>query len=292
MADIPDYLIERSRERRQLLTGDTSGDAGGGAAGDVAGVAATPAAATAATATTPAAATAPAVLAPQPVPAPIPEVPPPTPPSVLAALGRKRIPYWAMPVLLFLPIWAFLYVGTLESPTRGETGLIGNGEEVYTSTAACSSCHASDGAGTNSGPQLSGGEMLLTFPETPDGLGLAQQIEWIVKGTNDTGVGRPYGATSRGDAGEGRVAGWFGEMPGFSDDLTAREVISVSLYERAVHNDSDTARTVAALVDEMTASGDIALPESFPADITAEEIQALLAPIFGAAAMETESAES
>ena len=191
-----------------------------------------------------------------------------------------------MPVLLFLPLWAFLYVGTLESPTRGETGLIGEGEEVYASTAACASCHGGDGAGTNSGPKLNGGETLLTFPESPGGLGLAQQIEWIVKGTNDTGVGRPYGAANRGGAAgegggaEGRVAGWFGEMPGFSGDLTAREVIAVSLYERAVHNDSDTARTVAALVEELSASGDVALPDSFASDITAEEIQALLAPVF------------
>lgn len=197
-----------------------------------------------------------------------------------------------MPVLLFLPLWAFLYVGTLESPTRGETGLIGEGEEVYANTAACASCHGGDGAGTNSGPQLNGGELMLTFPESPDGLGLAQQIEWIVKGTNDTGVGRPYGAASRGEgsaaAAEGRVAGWFGEMPGFSGDLTAREVIAVSLYERAVHNDSATARTIAALVEEMSATGDVALPESFSSDITAEEIQALLAPVFagGGDAME------
>ena len=190
-----------------------------------------------------------------------------------------------MPALLFLPLWAFLYVGTLESPTRGETGLIGEGAEVYANTAACASCHGGDGAGTNSGPQLNGNELLLTFPESPDGLGLAQQIEWIVKGTNDTGVGRPYGAPSRGGTageggGEGRVAGWFGEMPGFSGDLTAREVIAVSLYERAVHNDSATARTVAALVEELSASGDVTLPESFAPDITAEEIQALLAPVF------------
>ena len=196
-----------------------------------------------------------------------------------------------MPALLFLPLWAFLYVGTLESPTRGETGLIGEGEEVYTNTAACASCHGGDGAGTNSGPQLNGGELLLTFPESPDGLGLAQQIEWIVKGTNDTGVGRPYGAANRGEGGaEGRVAGWFGEMPGFSADLTAREVIAASLYERAVHNDSATARTIAALVEELSATGDVVLPESFSPDITAEEIQALLAPVFagGGDAVEAE----
>lgn len=285
MADIPDYLLERSRERRQLLTGQSSDAATGSDTG--ASGAAAPAATS--SADVPAAAGAggqsPPILAPQPAPAPPPPPPPPTPPYVLAALRRQRIPYWAMPVLLFLPIWAFLYVGTLESPTRGETGIIGEGAEVYAATAACASCHAADGAGTNSGPQLNGGELLLTFPEVPDGLGLAQQIEWIVKGTNDTGVGRPYGAATRGDAAgeggdDGRVAGWFGEMPGFSGDLTAREVIAVTLYERAVHNESDTARTLAGLVEEMTASGDVVLPESFASDITAEEIQALLAPVF------------
>ena len=283
MADIPDYLLERSRERRQLLTGQ-GGDAADAAAGDAAAAGGTgaPAGASAGGQAAP-------ILAPHPAPAPPPPPPPPTPPAVLASRRRQRIPYWVMPVLLFLPLWAFLYVGTLESPTRGETGLIGEGEEVYANTAACASCHGGDGAGTNSGPQLNGGELLSTFPESPDGLGLAQQIEWIVKGTNDTGVGRPYGATSRG-GGEGRVAGWFGEMPGFSGDLTAREVIAASLYERAVHNDSATARTIAALVEELSATGDVVLPESFSPDITAEEIQALLAPVFagGGDAMEAE----
>lgn len=291
MADIPDYLLERSRERRQFLTGQ-AGDAPGEADATAAeATAADAAAAGSVPATGGTAAGAPAgasaggqsapILAPQPAPAPPPPPPPPTPPSVVAALGRKRIPYWAMPVLLFLPIWAFLYVGTLESPTRGETGILGEGAEVYSSTAACASCHGSDGAGTNSGPQINGGELLLTFPESPDGLGLAQQIEWIVKGTNGTGVGRPYGAASRGvDSAEGHVAGWFGEMPGFGGDLTAREIIAVTLYERAVHNDSATARTIAALVEELSASGDVVLPDSFASDITAEEIQALLAPVF------------
>ena len=291
MADIPDYLLERSRERRQLLTGK-GGDApaaGGDATGGDATAASVPATGGGAAPAGASAGQSAPILAPQPAPAPPTPPPPPTPPSVLAAQRRQRIPYWVMPALLFLPLWAFLYVGTLESPTRGETGIIGEGEEVYANTAACASCHGAEGGGANSGPQLSAGELLLTFPESPDGLGLAQQIEWIVKGTNGTGVGRPYGAPTRGDE-EGRVAGWFGEMPAFSDNLTAREIIAASLYERAVHNDSAVARTVAALVEELSASGDVTLPESFPSEITAAEIQALLAPVFASESGEMEAA--
>ncbi len=270
MVDIPEYLLERSRERRQLLTGQ---DPGGPA--EATATSAAPATVEAAASPAAPAQPAPQVLAPVPAPAPPPPPEPPTSPWVVAATTRKRIPLWVMPVLLFLPIWGFLYVGTLESPSQGETGLLGEGEEVYVETAACSSCHGFEGQGTSSGPQINAGELLLTFPDDPDGLGLAQQIAWVVKGTNGTGVGRPYGNPER-----GRVAGWFGEMAAFGDSLTSEQLIAVVLYERAVHDESEPARTTAAIMEEMLESGELVLPEAFAADVTVEEIQELLAPVF------------
>lgn len=190
-------------------------------------------------------------------------------------MSRKRIPFWVMPVLLFLPLWGFLYVGTLEAPDRGETGLLGEGHEVYAEVAACSSCHGASGEGLSSGPQLNGGELMLTFPDDPQGLGLAQQLAWVTQGTNATGVGRPYGDPQR-----GRVAGWFGEMSSFGDSLSAHELLAVVFYERAVHGESETARTWAGLAEELLESGELVLPESLPLDITVGQIQELLAPIF------------
>ena len=76
-------------------------------------------------------AAAPDVKAPLPIPAT--EPPPPPPPDdpwVTTAKERQKIPYWVMPVLLFLPIWLIMYVGTLEEPTR-EEGVLFEGGEVY-----------------------------------------------------------------------------------------------------------------------------------------------------------------
>lgn len=180
-----------------------------------------------------------------------------------------------MPVLLFLPLWSILYVGTLELPARGETGLLGEGAEVYDVAAACSSCHGKSGEGSNSGPKLSEGELVVTFPEDSIGLGLAQQIEWVIKGTNGIGVGRPYGSNE-----QGRVGGWFGEMAGFGNSLTAEELIAVVLYERVAHGESETARTLAARMEELMAAGTLELPANFSQDTSTEEIMELLAPVF------------
>jgi len=273
VADIPEYLLERSRERRKILTGEDPAASGTGDA--VADSAAPATMASTTPATTAAAQPAPQVLAPTPAPAPPPPPPPPTLPWVAAAKARKRIPFWVMPVLLFLPIWGFLYVGTLEAPSRGETGLLGEGEEVYAETAACSSCHGKAGEGTSSGPKLSTGEVLLTFSEDPAGLGLAQQIVWVVKGTNSTGIGRPYGNPER-----GRVAGWFGEMAAFGDSLTSEQLLAVVLYERAAHGESEAARTITSVIEEMLESGELVLPENFSQDLTVEQMQEMLEPVF------------
>ena len=44
--------------------------------------------------------------------------PKPEPAYIQAARSRKRIPYWAVPVLAALPIWGYVYVRTLEPPGR------------------------------------------------------------------------------------------------------------------------------------------------------------------------------
>ena len=158
MAEIPEYLLERSRQRRQELTGEAGPTAGapteGGAPAAPAAAAGTPAA------TAPARSPLPAVP-----PAAPPPPPPPPKPWVQAALRRQKIPYWVMPVLLFLPIWVFMYVGTLEEPTRAATGILADGAEVY--AQQCAVCHVASGGGGGTGPQLNDGEVLLTFPRRP-----------------------------------------------------------------------------------------------------------------------------
>ncbi|HET9542709.1 MAG TPA: hypothetical protein VFP02_06490, partial [Acidimicrobiales bacterium] len=117
VTEVPDYLLQRSRERRAAL--GLGGDEEGGAlaaSGDAGGDA---------PATTSAASGTPAVAAPAPiapgVPDPEPSAPPP---NVQAALRRKRVPIWALPVIVLLPLWGYVYAGTLEPPTSEALGAL------------------------------------------------------------------------------------------------------------------------------------------------------------------------
>ncbi|MCE2524536.1 MAG: cytochrome c [Acidimicrobiia bacterium] len=268
MTEVPEYLLERSRERRLELTGEAGPEPGAPGGGDA------PAAPAAAS-------SAPAAAAPSasPLPAVPPAAPPPPPPPpkpwVQAALARQKIPYWVMPVLLFLPIWAFMYIGTLEDPTRAATGILADGAEVY--AAECAVCHTATGAGSGTGPKLNDGEVLLTFPDDAENLGLAQHVTWVAAGTDGTGEGNPYGAAER-----GRVAGWFANMPGHYDELTATEILAAVLHERTEHGESDVAATLAPIVDQLLADGTLVLPEQFDEGVTPADVAGLLAPLLTA----------
>ncbi len=272
MVEVPEYLLQRSKERRDALSGEA--ESAPGSAEPVAGSASTAGPSGESSAKSGDSAAAPAapagkVLAPIPA-KPVPEEEP-LPPAVIEAAKRQRIPMWVMPVLLFLPIWAFIYVGTLEEPTRGDEGILGDGLEVYSSVAACSTCHGANGAGTNSGPPLSKEELLLVFPDDEQALGLAQHIEWVVKATDGIGTGRPYGSSE-----QGRVAGWFGNMSGFGSDITGYELLAAVLYERAVLSESETSRTQALALEEAINAGNLELPENWPENATVQNIQAIL----------------
>ena len=173
MVEVPDYLLERSRQRRTELTGapPDGGDAAPGAEASPAAPAVV-------------AAAAPAPAAPAPIREALPPPPPePDPPYVEAAHQRKRMPYWAASVMVFLPIWAIFYVGMLEPPDSDELVLVDNGAAVY---STCASCHGADGSGSATGRQLSDGELLLTFGPAPGFDGLAHHLSWVYLGTAGT----------------------------------------------------------------------------------------------------------
>ena len=124
MTEIPEHLLKRSRERRAAL--GLSSDEGAGDAP------ATPAAAApaASAAVEPAGASTPAVPPPPAPPAVVAPPPPPPPEYVQAAMRRKRIPYWALPVVALLPLWAFLYQWSLTPPSATISGPLAEGEEI------------------------------------------------------------------------------------------------------------------------------------------------------------------
>jgi mono/diheme cytochrome c family protein len=208
VTEIPEHLLKRSQERRAAMGGGGAGDAGGGDSGDAAS---TPESAPS-TAVTPAA-SAPAAATPTEV---VPAAPEPVAPYVEAALRRKRVPLWALPVLAALPVWAFVYAATLEPPSLGESDPLTFGAAVYASN--CATCHGATGGG-GAGPKLSGGSVLDTFDDPAD------QIEWVTLGSQGF---QDAGRTTYGDNNKPVTRG----MPAWGATLSPEEISAVVFYER------------------------------------------------------------
>lgn len=177
-------------------------------------------------------------------------------PYVEAYESRKKAPFWIIPVLLALPVWALFYVGTLERVPQGLTGLLGQGEEVYVE-AGCAGCHGATGGG-GIGPELSRGAVHLTFTSVED------QIVWIARGSAITGTGVTYSSP---DSERPRSVRGSPPMPGYgaeaSRPLSIGALLAVTLYERTQLRPGDTDLTsdvaLAEQLDEMISSGELEL---------------------------------
>lgn len=216
MTEVPEYLLRRSKERREALGltpvggpgGTDAPDAGGG--GTAAAAAAPETAPAVPEAAAPAAPEAAAVAAAAPTDDLPTYLPPPGP--------KNGIPVWMYPVLAVLPLWAFVYLGSFGS--RGGTLTPAQlGAQVYSSS--CASCHGATGGG-GIGPALAGGETALTFPNQED------HVAWIQNGSGPT-RGQGYGDPAR--PGGQRMA-TTGNMPAFSGTLTEEQIQAVVVYER------------------------------------------------------------
>lgn len=208
MVEVPEHLLQRSRDRRRDL-GATTGDE---PAAEVppSETAAAPAVAQAQAPEAAAAPSLPELPDLEPESEPLPE---PVKPWVQAALTRKKIPVWAVPVLIFLPFWAIIFAGTLESPER-DTEIIALGREVYDGSGGCAGCHGAEGGG-GIGPALVGGEVLNAFVDWRD------HVIWVVNGSPP--AGQVYN-----DEGEISTE----RMPANGDKLSAREILAVTYFER------------------------------------------------------------
>jgi mono/diheme cytochrome c family protein len=211
LTEIPEHLLKRSRERRAALGlegGETPARAPAeGQVEDTATAesAPVPAAAAATPAPAPAAAVEEARAAP----------PKPEPAYIQAAKARKRIPYWAMPVLAALPIWGYVYVRTLEPPPTGESDPLVLGTELF--GADCASCHGASGQGV-SAPAFVDGAVVETWPDWRD------HVMWVKLGS-DGWPAPTYGATNK-------QVGGGGTMPSFGGQLTDQEIAQIVLHER------------------------------------------------------------
>ena len=211
MTEIPEHLLKRSRERRAALGlggGETPASApaeGAAEEAEPATSAPVPAAAAATPAEAPAAAVEEAKAAP----------PKPESAYIQAAKSRKRIPYWAMPVLAALPIWGYVYVRTLEPPPTGETDPLVLGTEAF--VAKCASCHGASGQGV-SAPAFVDGAVVQTWPDWRD------HVMWVKLGT-DGWPGATYGANEK-------PVGGGGTMPAFGGQLDDQQIAQIVLHER------------------------------------------------------------
>ena len=218
MTEVPEHLLQRSRERREALgllpsSGDEpAGQPEGGTQGMSTATPEAPATAAAAAEPRPQpAAATPAVVTEEPE-----DAAPSLSPAAEAAL-RTRIPVWVMPVLVILPFWGIFYVGAFGDRTvrRVQTP-----QEVY-AKAGCGSCHGTQGEG-GTGPALAGKQSVLTFPNEED------HVNWVKNGSGAMS-GQKYGDPGRPGGQRGPASGG---MPGFGGQLSDAEIRLVVKYER------------------------------------------------------------
>lgn len=205
MTEIPEHLLQRSRERRAAISGGDS-DGGGGDTG-------TPSAETEPTDKPVAAAPATPALPAHPAP-PAEKEPEPLSPMAQAYTRRRKVPWWAMTVLASLPIWAYVYVGTLEPPPRETAATLGT--SLYATN--CAQCHGGSGGG-GIGPAFTSGAIFETWPSFED------HFEWVRSGS----AGWPedtYGANNK-------PVGGGGQMPGFEEGaISDSALVFIILHER------------------------------------------------------------
>lgn len=148
---------------------------------------------------------------------------PPEKPYVAAAKSRRKMPMWAVPVLVALPIWAIIYVNAVTKPPKHDPLTVG--AQIYADQ--CASCHGADGQGV-SGPALAGGDVVKTWPDFKD------HITWVEEGSDGWKASHP-GASTYGAQNHPLQSG----MPSFKDTLSPGDIALVVRYERETLSGAD-----------------------------------------------------
>lgn len=239
MTEIPEHLLARSKARRAAMGGGDGGDA-------------TPAPAEAAAAPAAQEASAPAAAAASAAPVEQVQKAEPVPPWVQAAQQRRKIPYWAAPVLVLTLVWAAVYALTLDEPTSGEPSPLDNGASVY---ATCAGCHGATGQGVGATPALSGDNSVVDNFVNP-----VDQVTWVALGTSG------YQALGLTEMYPGHNLNPSAVMPGWIDSLSGQDLMDVVLHERMGLNAEEFDP---AVWDEGWEEGIAKLPEDKAAELTA-----------------------
>jgi mono/diheme cytochrome c family protein len=159
------------------------------------------------------------------------EPPKPVPPYVAAAKARPHVPIFVAPVLAALPIFAFVYWGTLTPKPKPADPVLALGGSIY--SANCAACHGAGGEGGVGRPL---NEVVKTFPNPAD------HIAWVTNGGATLAPGTVYGVNR-----QAKQPPYTSGMPGFGTKLTADEIAAVVHYERVEFGgESPTAAATAA----------------------------------------------
>jgi len=125
--------------------------------------------------------------------------------------------------LSVMPLWAWMYVRSVQDHPERVEGPVAVGAELY---GKCAGCHGADGGGNGAIPALTG-ETAVTklFPKPAD------MVTWIALGTAG------YQAAGVANYAEGYPVGGSGaQMPGWLTSLSAEEIMAVTLHEREALN--------------------------------------------------------
>lgn len=223
MTEIPEYLLKRSKAAKGSSGKDDS------AASETSASTAVESAASGSSVPAPSGPPAIAAAAASIGPDKAPEPAAPEARFVTAAKAREKVPMWALPLVLALPLWAYFFAGTMQQP-HVEDPLFVDAAEVYSVGGGCSGCHGATGSG-GIGYRLDEGSVVEVFPNPID------QIVHVARGSAAIS-GESYGS----ERAEGqRTAGATGSnMPAFSSTLSLLEIELVVFHERAVLSDEDT----------------------------------------------------
>ncbi len=105
--------------------------------------------------------------------------PSPTRPYVAAAKRRKQIPFWAMPVLALLPLWAFIYWHSVQPPPAGRERPAGrSAPQVYAATAPAATAPTAAAVAAPAARRRRGAQDLP---------GPLDQIHWVALGATSGG---------------------------------------------------------------------------------------------------------
>jgi hypothetical protein len=230
VTEIPEHLLKRSKSAK---TGKTGGDD----APATSEAAVTPAAAAAPAASGQPAALAKAAAAIGPDKAPPPAKP--VPAYIAAANARKKMPIWAMGLVAALPLWAWIYAGTMQEQAVEDFFFI-DAAEVYNVEGGCAGCHGAAGGG-GTGYQFSNGEVVKTFPDPID------QMVHVARGSAAI-AGQQYGDPAR--EGGAHVAGQLGVMPSLQNGLSLEHLELVIFHERVVLSGEDATSEAYVLWEE------------------------------------------